>query len=423
MRATLDWSHDLLTADEQALLRRLAVFAGSFDLDAVEATSGGDVLGALGGLVEQSLMVADGGRYRLLEPVRQYAAARLAEAGEEQDAAAAAAAHYRELAAAARAGLHSAEQAEWLDRLQVEHANLGATMARLRERGEHAAAARLAADVWLYWALRGSALEGLGWLEAIQPEALDPRPRAALQVATAGLRYASGDVAGAAAPAADGVAAARSAGAEELLVEGLVLAGTAAVVHGGGEQELAEARALAEAIGDAWGAAHAAAANGQRLLRVGDVEGGAATLAEAETLARALGSPFTLATVLNAQATLALAKGDDDAAVDRFTEAVALAAGIDTTWTLAYALPSLAAIAARRSRPELAAELVAAAAQAARVTVAYPPGSDAARTWLAGVRADMGDEAFEQAWERGRRLRPADVPGLAARLKQPRGSI
>ena len=94
-------------------------------------------------------MVADGGRYRLLEPVRQYAAARLAEAGEEQDAAAAAAAHYRELAAAARAGLHSAEQAERLDRLQVEHANLGATMARLRERGEHAAAARL-------WASRGT---------------------------------------------------------------------------------------------------------------------------------------------------------------------------------------------------------------------------------------------------------------------------
>jgi tetratricopeptide (TPR) repeat protein len=168
--------------------------------------------------------------------------------------------------------------------------------------------------------------------------------------------------------------------------------------------------------GDTWAAAHTTAAQGQRLLRAGDREGGAALLREAESLARVLASPFTLATVLNGQGTLALAVGDDDSALERFTEASELAARIDTTWTMAYALPALAAIAARRGRPELAAELFAAAAQASSVTVAYPPDSDVARTCLATVREELGEEAFARAWERGRGLRPRDIPRLLTDL-------
>ena len=419
IRATLDWSYELLTADEQALLRVLAVFPGGFDLAAVEHVVGTDVLGPLGGLVEQSLVVADGGRYRLLEPVRQYAAARLAEAGEGRDAEGGATGFYRELTAAARSGLRGVQQGDWLDRLRIEHANVSATLARLLDAGEHGAAAQMADDIWLYWALRGNAVEGLGWLRRIQAEGLDPRGRAALHVAVTGCRYASGDVGGMAAPAAAAVEAARTAGAASLLTEALVLAGSAAVLAGGDGPELAEARVLAASTGDAWAAAHAAAAQGQRLLRNGDPEGSAAVLGEAESLARTLGSPFTLATVLNAQATLALAAGDDDAALDRLTEAATLAARIDTTWTMAYALPALAAIAARRGRSELAAELFAAAAQAASVTVAYPPDSDAARTSLPAVREELGEAAFERAWERGRGLRPGDIPGLVAGITRP----
>jgi predicted ATPase/transcriptional regulator with XRE-family HTH domain len=422
IRATLDWSHRLLTAGEQLLLRRRSVFAGGFDLAAAEHVFGADVLAPLEGLVEQSLVVVEGGRYRLLEPVRQYAAARLAEAGEEPDAGRASTAYYCELASSARAGLHGAEQGEWVDRLRAEHANLSATLGRLLQAGEHGAAAQLAADVWLYWALRGNAVEGLGWLARVPVKDLDPGERAALHVAIAGLRYASGDLTGAAAPAADASEEARAAGADHLLVEGLVLAGMAAVLDGGGERPLAEARALATSTGDAWAEVHAISADGQRLLRVGDLAGSVVALAEAESLARALASPFTLAIVLNGQASLALAAGDDDAALERFTEASELAARIDTTWTMAYALPALGAIAARRGRAELAAELFSAAAQAASVTVAYPPDSDVARTWLTTVRTELGEEAFGRAWERGRGLRPGDVPRLLDGLRRPRGS-
>jgi predicted ATPase len=81
MQAALDWSHDLLPEREKTLFRRLSVFAGGFTLEAAEAVGSADDLGTLGTLVEQSLVVmeagADGPRYRMLEPVRQYALEKL----------------------------------------------------------------------------------------------------------------------------------------------------------------------------------------------------------------------------------------------------------------------------------------------------------------------------------------------------------
>ncbi|HKO54929.1 MAG TPA: NB-ARC domain-containing protein, partial [Thermoanaerobaculia bacterium] len=84
IRETIDWSYRLLSPDEQVLLRRLAVFADSFPLDAVEAVCGEDVLELLGALVDKSLVMVDGHRYRLLETVRQFAEEKLEQAGERE---------------------------------------------------------------------------------------------------------------------------------------------------------------------------------------------------------------------------------------------------------------------------------------------------------------------------------------------------
>ncbi|MGY1633453.1 ATP-binding protein [Geodermatophilus sp. SYSU D01186] len=431
VRATLDWSHDLLTLDEQVLLRRLAVFPGGFSLAAAQevAGDGGDVVPALGGLVEQSLVAVQGDRYRMLEPVRQYAAARLQEAGETDAVADRAAEWGCALASGARAGLRGAEQAAWLDRLQREHGNLSATFGRLVDSGRLGPAARLGADTWLYWALRGDVVEGLGWVERVRDAAgtgtLPPAERAALQLALAGLRYAAGDIAGMRAPAAEAVPAARAAGADDLLAEALVLSGSAAVFLGDLDRaagELAEAAWLGRTAGLPWALAHATLAEAQRLVQSGDLPGAAAGLDDAERVAREIGSPFTLATVLNMRATLAQGTGDDAAALACLTEAADLAAAVATTWTLAYTLPGLAVLAAQRGRPELAAELFAAGsatAEAASVAVSFPPDLERAGHWLAAVRAELGEEAFRRAWERGRGVRPADVPGLAARLTRP----
>lgn len=172
VRATLDWSHGLLTHDEQVLMRRLAVFAADFSLEAAVALAGDDVdaFAALAGLVEQSLLVPLPGpepRYRSLEPIRQYAAARLAEAREADVVADRAAAFFAALAAGAGTGLRGQEQVVWLDRLAAEHWHLASSMARLVETGRLGEAARLASRTWLYWALRSNAAEGLAWLDSV----------------------------------------------------------------------------------------------------------------------------------------------------------------------------------------------------------------------------------------------------------------
>ena len=136
LRATVDWSHSLLNGAEQMLLRRLSVFAETFDLDAAEAVCGFgdiaafDVAELLGALVDKSLVVAEpaGGalRYRLLETIRQFAAERLAEAGEDEAAAVAAAhgRHYLSVAEAAAPHLRGSDQGNWFARLDADQANL-----------------------------------------------------------------------------------------------------------------------------------------------------------------------------------------------------------------------------------------------------------------------------------------------------------
>ncbi|MGY1673124.1 ATP-binding protein [Geodermatophilus sp. SYSU D00710] len=423
MRAALDWSHELLTAGEQALLRRLAVFAGGFDLDAARAVAGSDdVVPELGGLVEQSLVVVEDGpeaRYRLLEPVRQYAAARLAASGEADAVAGRATAAVLDLAAGARDGLTGPEQGPWLDRLERDHGNLAAALGRLVADGRVADVARLTEATWLYWAVRGGAAEGLGWVAQVSPAGLAPDDAARLLLGLAALRYASGDIPGTRTAASDAARAAADAGAADLRALALVLTGSAAVFLGdldAAAVDLDEAERRAEETGQAWARAHAVTARGQLLLQAGDLAGGTAELARAERLARELGSPFTLATVLNVQASLAQLAGAEDTALARWTEAADLAAEVRTTWTLAYTLPGLAVVAARRGSPELAARLFAAGsatAEAASVAVAFPPDLELARVVLPEVRATLGEEAFGRAWDAGRLLRPEDVPALA----------
>ncbi|WP_312024750.1 BTAD domain-containing putative transcriptional regulator [Nonomuraea sp. WAC 01424] len=150
LRATIDWSWELLSADERAVLRRLAVHADRCTLEAAEAVCaepGVDVLDVLARLVDRSLVVvARGPRYRLLESVTAYCLERLREAGEHDLLRERHAHYYTELAA--RAELRGPRQHEWLDRLDAESANL-----RLALSGPEAL--RLANALAWYWILRG----------------------------------------------------------------------------------------------------------------------------------------------------------------------------------------------------------------------------------------------------------------------------
>ena len=184
LRATLDWSYDLLGEAERLLMARLSVFAGGWSLEAAESvcagpgTSGeagieaGRVLDLLTGLVDKSLVIFETrdsearGRYHFLEMVRQYAVERLATGGGTGPVGARQLTWYMELAERAEGQLTGPAQETWLHRLDMEHDNLRAalTAGDAGESGRRQAL-RLAGALWRFWNVRGYFSEGRNSLE------------------------------------------------------------------------------------------------------------------------------------------------------------------------------------------------------------------------------------------------------------------
>lgn len=200
LRATLAWSFDLLEPAEQTLLRRLAIFAGSFTLAAVEEIcadeegQGGEALALLGRLVDKSLVNAEpergGHRYRLLETVRQYAGEQLEEAGERDAFVRRHRDWYLELAERDPTAAGELTDSEWLRRLDPERDNLRAALASALAE-DPGAAVCLADSLWRFWLTRGYLAEGYRWLTAAleaAPERSAARGRALLAACLIGLR-------------------------------------------------------------------------------------------------------------------------------------------------------------------------------------------------------------------------------------------
>jgi predicted ATPase/DNA-binding NarL/FixJ family response regulator len=193
LRATVEWSHELLGEDERILWRRLSVFAGSFDIEAAEAVCSGDdlpsggVLDAIASLVEHSIVtmspVGGRGRYRLLETMRLYGAERLRDAGEEAETQQRHAEWYSALlSSGGRPRWATAGQADLLDRLDLEWANVESALEHCASSPSEAEQGlRMAADLWFYWNIRGRYRSGLRHLDTFLT--LVPEPSAARAMA------------------------------------------------------------------------------------------------------------------------------------------------------------------------------------------------------------------------------------------------
>jgi tetratricopeptide (TPR) repeat protein len=189
LRATLDWSDALLSADARDLFARVGVFAGSFDAAAAAAVCDvADPLAMterLAELAEHSLLEVTPGlspRFGLLATIREYALARLAESGQADSARERHLRHYLALATRARAGLDGPEQADWFNRLEADFANIRAALDWARSRAEADGSyledgLRLATAAAPFWRRRGSLAEGALHLERLL--AIDARHRAA----------------------------------------------------------------------------------------------------------------------------------------------------------------------------------------------------------------------------------------------------
>ncbi|HEY7200646.1 MAG TPA: helix-turn-helix domain-containing protein [Candidatus Dormibacteraeota bacterium] len=169
LRATIEWSYELLAPGTRAAFDRLSVFSGGFDLEAAEAVSGAGVLEELASLVDQSLVIAEPAptgtmRYRLLEVLRQFGQARLAARGEADTVRLRHAEHYLDVVRGLDAELRLRDRGEAVRRLRLEHANLQAALEWARSRSGDLML-RLATAMGRYWVLNGSITEGRTWLE------------------------------------------------------------------------------------------------------------------------------------------------------------------------------------------------------------------------------------------------------------------
>jgi predicted ATPase/DNA-binding XRE family transcriptional regulator len=198
IEATLDWSVELLPAPAKDLLTRLAVLSASFTPAAAEAVAGPGALSGVRTLLEHSLLtrvdaVEGPPRYRLLEPVRQYACHRWSQATEARTSARRGLGAYAHEQAELRGQqLRGADQVVALDLLDADLPNMASGLESLVELGRHDDAADVLRHLWVHLAVRGHARDGHAWLSMVRDLPMSDRGRASWMVAHSGLAHLAG---------------------------------------------------------------------------------------------------------------------------------------------------------------------------------------------------------------------------------------
>jgi non-specific serine/threonine protein kinase len=435
LEAAINWSYDLLSAEEQRLFRHVGVFVGHVTPTALAAVLGAPttpeaLLGGLVSLAEKSLIVhgqseEDWGEderglpvFRVLETLREYAREQLERAGALKAARRAHAHYFLELAERADPLLRGREQRAWFLRLERKHDNLRAALRWLLDQDEPAereAGLRLAAALGYFWWLRGYHTEGARWLE----EAL---VRAQLNE--------EADSAGAA-----------------LRVTALCWAGALLIMHGeleAARARLEQARAFAQQRQDPAGLARALTFLGQQAANAGELERAVLLLQEALRVARPLGDPYHLGIALFFLGVATLAQDNLTEAATHYTEALDLFEAVRDARATGAVHVELAVIAGRQDDPSSAllhlraaleasgylrdrwllslaarATLAVVDAQGDPVTYARLRGAaDALRQATAGGRVPWELAVTDQtaAYHEGRSLPMDEVAALALRL-------
>jgi predicted ATPase/DNA-binding CsgD family transcriptional regulator len=271
LRAALDWSYNLLSAQEQTLLQRLSVFAGGCALDAVVQVCGGDgiapeqIVDGLSSLVNKSLVVAEtlkpsDARYAMLETIRQYAGDKLRESGEGEAIRNRHLDYFLKFAQEVEPRLHSPEQFEWLEQLDVEHDNLRAALEWSLGEGRVEKGLRLVITLLWYWDMRNYWGEGLEHTQRLlnQPEAAQKTlARANALFAAARMISPMGDEDKSCRPyleAAIAIAREQGSGGKRLLALCLGYLGQNIFLDdpSAGEPMVEEGLVVARALGDEW---------------------------------------------------------------------------------------------------------------------------------------------------------------------------
>lgn len=419
LRATLDWSYELLDPAERDLLAQLSTFVSGMSLSAVEqvVTIEGDILEGLAVLTDHSLLdvdisVVDAPRFTMLEVVREYAREKLVASGRVDPVDQAHIAWMVGLARQAHDHLPTAAHLDWLERLELEAGNIRVAGTRAYALGDPVPLASIGFDVWLWLWARHHTGEARLWLSRAldHVDKLDTLTHARLVWAIAGAAVEQGDNA----VAVERLAESRALFEQVQDAEGLALCGflEASLAPLDGDHDRAvETFARVEqellAIDDVFIASVCASTAGMILAQQGRFEEAEVSLDRGLAQAEAIDSPMLRAAGYVARGFARLGRGVLDSAAHDFTEAARNAHECRNPETLSFACDGLAAVLlARGEAGEPAAALVGASnGLRERVGIVPWPGLRPVMAAIAdGVRSALGDEVFEAGFRRGRHL-------------------
>jgi predicted ATPase/class 3 adenylate cyclase len=422
LRATMDWSFDLLSQEERALLRRLSVFAGGWTLEAAEAICSGngvaacDILDLLARLVDKSLVITEtqGGEvwYRLLETVRQYGGERLVESNEAADIRGLHRDWYLGLAERADRELSGPQTVQWLKRLETEHDNLRSALEWSKATSDGAEAGlRLVGALNRFWSRRGHWREASEWLEGTLARS-DEAPPSLRTKAIAGAAYLAwrlGDYRLAITLAEKGMALCRELGDKETSASFLTWMSVVAIHQGSYERatELCEqALNLGRELSNKEIMGLQLAHLGIIARYVRDYERATTLQNESLALFKEIGDKSRIAFVLRNLGRVALHQGDCGRAAACFGESLILCRERGETWLSEEGLEGFAAVASTNGHHKRAARLLGAADQLREMLGWLPSPPDQADydECTASTRAALGDSPFSVAWAEGRAM-------------------
>lgn len=476
LTAMVDWSYEQLDADERRLFRRAAVFAGNWSLaalDVVGADLPSPAFPVLARLIRKSLVVpeetrAGGRRYRMLETLREYAAQRLAEAGEAETIRRRHLEWVAALVSEAEPDLTGPEQVSTLARLSADEENLSGALEWAldpqRKVEDYVLGSRLAAQLGRYWQIRGLYAEGHRHLRrSLERDLEEPRLRASLlgwagflalyrgHYATAvqlakeslqawealgddrGRAEALGTLAIAAKDQGDRVTAHthfeesrqlwERVGDRRGLAGALGYLGILAVDAGNAdaaEELFGRALGLRRSLQDVWGIAASLNNLGRLAAGRGDLERAHALLAESLEFRRKLGDRRCMAVTLNSLGTLLLKQADLQPAARHFAESLELVTKIGDRRSIAYSLEAVARLAIAAEYPAEGLRLLAAAANL-RTLLSAPlsaPEATVQDRLIESLRERLGERESSRHQVAGEALSQAQAATLARSVLQ-----
>jgi predicted ATPase/class 3 adenylate cyclase len=422
LRATIEWSYDLLGPPEQALFARLSVFVDGCLIEAADRVSdperslGIDILDGLDSLVEKNLVRQrvdpDGEpRYWMLETIREYALDRLTDFGEHVDAHSRHAYYYLDLAERAKSELTGDKQLIWLHRIHSDLGNLRLAFRWFGESGAIDETLRLATAVWRALWLRGYLSEGRQLLRSALAggEASSEGLRIEALGAAAALAHWQGDDADESALANEALSLARTSGDTAVLASALLHAGQAAISlfeFERAEQLLQESLELAREVGETRPICMALGSLATLHSTAGRPGRARELWQESLPLIRAVGDRYGTAIVLFGLAFVAIEEGRPEDSVQLNEEALKLSRELDYKEGISYYLEYAAAVAASRGDPERAATLLG-RMRALHTELKFKANADDERLnaqTAEKARLALGELAFSSALKAGEQM-------------------